>query len=93
MKTKTIYQLSINTELIVKLDKWIKQQPVAPSRSATVEKAITDFLDKHQNKEEEEDDHLSDYTQCYGCRIMKQVDPPISKADKWQLCDDCKGKQ
>jgi len=46
LRTKKMVSLAINMQLLQRLDDWLDGQDVAPSKTAVVEAAIRDFLDK-----------------------------------------------
>jgi predicted transcriptional regulator len=47
MTTKTPVAIRIDSELLTRLDFWIRSQAVPPSRTAVFETAIQEFLDRH----------------------------------------------
>lgn len=49
-RTKTPLNIYIDAELMARLDKWLSAQTVPPSRTALVEAALRDFLDKKEPK-------------------------------------------
>ena len=45
----------INTDLLARMERWIGQQPVPPSDTAVVEKALEQFLDTHDSGKDDSD--------------------------------------
>jgi len=52
MTSKIPVALRIDPELLKRLDAWLEEQPVSPSRTAVFETAVREFLDRHASKPE-----------------------------------------
>lgn len=51
-RKKRMVQLTLDPELVNRLDDWIRDQPVPPPRNAVVETAIKAFLDAQDAKKQ-----------------------------------------
>ena len=51
-RNKKMVSYALDPAVLTKLEAWIAQQPVPPSKTAVVEKAITEFVERNGGVEE-----------------------------------------
>lgn len=49
-RSKTMRSYALDTELLARLEAWLATQDPAPSRTAVLETALRDFLDKRERR-------------------------------------------